>query len=78
MMPSAPLIAVHVLLLSLGAFLVGMRVYRETHPQVGEPDADSLQSRRVATAATIVLFLLMVLLIVQADLGMFRVAEQMQ
>lgn len=77
-MPSALLIALHVLLLSLGAFLVGRRVYRETHPRVGEADADSLQARRVATAATIVLFLLMVLLIVQADLGLFRVAEQMQ
>jgi hypothetical protein len=77
-MPSAPLLAVHVLLLGLGAYLVWLRVYRETHPQVGEPDTDSLQSRRVTTAAAIVLFLLIVLLIVQADLGLFRVAEPMQ
>ena len=71
-MPSAPLIALHFLLLCLGAYLVGRRVYREAHPRGGEANADSLQSRRVATAATIALFLLMVLLIVQADLALFQ------
>ena len=74
-MPSAPLIGLHVLLLVAGAFLVGMRVFRETHPRVGSGDEDSIQARRVATAASIVLFLLMVLLIVQADLGIFSVAK---
>jgi hypothetical protein len=69
-MSGAPLIALHLLLLGLGAMLVGKRVYRETHPLVGE--RDSVQSRRVATAATIVLFLLMVLLVLQADVGLFR------
>jgi hypothetical protein len=77
-MPSAPLVAVHVLLLCLGAFLVGVRVFRETHPQVGEPDADTRQARRIATVATIALFLLMVLLIVQADLGIFQTAKAIQ
>jgi hypothetical protein len=77
-MPGPALIGLHVLLLCLGAFLVGMRVYRETHPKVGQDDDDSRQARRVATVATVALFLLMVLLIVQADLDMFRVAEQIR
>jgi hypothetical protein len=77
-MESAPLIALHVLLLCLGAYLVGMRVFRETHPKVGEADADSRQARSVATVATVALFLLMVLLIVQADLGMFQAAKAIQ
>jgi uncharacterized membrane protein YidH (DUF202 family) len=69
-MSGAPLIALHLLLLGLGAILVGKHVYRETHPQVG--NRDSLQSRRVATATAIALFLLMVLLVLQADLGLFQ------
>lgn len=77
-MPGPVLIALHLLLLAAGACLVGVRLYRETHPGIAGGRPDSLQSRRVATVATIALFLLMVLLIVQADLGMFRVAGQGQ
>lgn len=77
-MPGALLILLHLLLLGTGAYLVGRRVYREAHPRLGEADADSLQARRVTLVATIALFLLMVLLIVQADLGLFRVAGDLQ
>ena len=75
---TAPIIAVHVLLLVAGAFLVGLRLFRETHPRVGRGGDDSVQARRVATAATIALFLIIVLLIAQADLGMFHTARMMR
>ena len=74
--PISPgLVSLHLLLLVGGALLIGMRVYGATHAR---PDADALQLQRLAKAASVGMFLLLLALLVAADFGLIRIAGMMQ
>ena len=69
---STPVVAIHVLLVLVGAFLLGLRIHGETQPR--SDDADAEQLRRITTYASIGMFVLLVALVIGLDLTVFRVA----
>ena len=74
-MPVTPAVAaIHILLVLVGAFLLGTRIYGETQPRSAADDADARQLRRITTYASIGMFVLVVALVIGLDLTVFRVA----
>jgi len=69
---SPAVVAIHILLVLVGAFLLGTRIYGETEPR-GAEDADARQLRRITTYASIGMFVLLVALVVGLDLMVFHV-----
>jgi hypothetical protein len=69
------IIAVHLLLVVVAAFFVGMQFYRQTRPTNTEIDADHHQLQRLRTAISIGMFLLLLALVAGLDLGLGRVAK---
>ena len=69
---------VHVLLLLAAAFLVGLRIFRETRPKGAVEDEQTLQLQRFAKAASIGLVVLLVAVIVGLNLGTFHTAKVVQ
>jgi hypothetical protein len=68
---------VHILLLLAAAFLVGLRVFRETQPK-GADDEQTLQLQRFAKVASIGLVVLLIAVIVGYNLNTFHTAKAIQ
>jgi len=68
----------HILLLLAAAFLVGLRIFRETQPKGAVEDEQTLQLQRFANAASIGLVGLLIAVIVGFNLGMFDTAKVIQ
>jgi hypothetical protein len=73
---SRAVVAIHILLVLAGAFLLGARIHGETQPR--SDDADARQLRRITTYASIGMFVLLVALVVGLDLMVFHVAGAMK
>lgn len=71
---SPAVVAIHILLVLVAAFLLGMRFHGQTQPD----DADARQLRRITTYASIGMFVLLVALVVGLDLMVFNVAGAMK
>ena len=69
---------VHILLLLAAAFLVGLRIFRETQPKGAAEDEQTLQLQRFAKAASIGLVVLLIAVIVGFNFGMFDTAKVIQ
>jgi len=68
----------HILLVLAGAFLIGVRAYGDAHPQAAEGDGDSAQLFKLAKFASVGVVLIMILVIIGLDFGMFRTAKVIQ
>jgi hypothetical protein len=75
---SPAVVAIHILLVLVGAFLLGTRIYGETQPRSAADDADARQLRRITTYASVGMFVLLVALVVGLDLMVFHVAGAMK
>ena len=69
---------VHILLLLAAAFLVGLRIFRETRPKGAVEDEQAVQLQRFAKAASIGLVMVLIAVIVGFNLGMFHTARVFQ
>jgi hypothetical protein len=65
----------HLLLLLIGAFLVGLRAYRATQPARTTGDVGSRQLFRFVSAASFGLFLLMLAVVAALDLRLFHMTR---
>lgn len=77
-MPGTSLSFVHIVLLLAAAFLVGLRIYRETRPKDVVEDEQAQQLNRFARAASIGLVVLLIAVIVGLNLRMFHAAKVIQ
>ena len=68
----------HVLLVLVAAFFMGVRAFRETRPKGAAEDEDSAQMQRVAKAVTIGLVVLMIALVIGLNLRMVHVVKVIQ
>jgi hypothetical protein len=73
-----PLSFVHILLLLAAAFLVGLRIYRETRPKDAVEDEQTQQLNRLAKAASIGFVVILVTVIVGMNLRMFHAVKVIQ
>ena len=73
---SPAFVALHIALVIAAAFLVGVRAYREIHPQAIESD-DSKQLHKLARSASIGLVALLVAALVALDLSLIGVARML-
>jgi hypothetical protein len=77
-LPGTSLSFVHILLLLAAAFLVGLRIFRETQPKGRVEDEQAQQLSRFAKAASIALAVLVIAVIVGLNLRMFHAVKVMQ
>jgi hypothetical protein len=67
----------HVLFVVAGAFAIGVRMHGATQPPAAG-DEDSRQLQRVASAASLGLFIIMLVVIAGLDLNLFHVSGPMK
>jgi len=77
-LPGTSLSFVHILLLLAAAFLVGLRIYRETQPKGVVEDEQTQQISRFAKVTSVALVALLIAVIVGLNLRMFHVVKVMQ
>jgi hypothetical protein len=74
---SPAFVLVHLALVVGAAFLIGVRAFGDVHP-AATADEDTAQLHRLAKSVSIGLVVMMVLVVVGLDLGLFRIASAIQ